>query len=426
MTNSLYSTLGVNEKANPPQIRQAFLALTQSYNSDNSEKFKEISDAYCILSDTHKRSAYDLERKKAIANTSEHSQSTSTENATQVGAPVSKAAAVANAAAAAAAAEAAAAIAESKAAEAAAAVSKAVAAEAAAKAKAAAAAAINRSDYRIFTSVKITLAQAFTGVASFSISYDQKIVCQSCQGQTCASKPICEPCEGLGRVSALEKHITLCPKCNGTGYKKGAPKCQTCKGVVTTRAIHQNVTIPKGLVDNQEYIIANKGEFLPDGTQGDLILQMQVEQASGNFQIFAKGLHVNYEVSLKDAIMGIPREHALIHLDGHPLYYKQAPGAVIAPNSHRLFPNWGMPIYNDPNGARGDLFVTFKVIFPANICLPNSQYVIDGIHQMFETEAERKSRETVLTRHQERTNVKELLSKALDILGQDCSNKRKR
>lgn len=58
-----YKTLGVDKNASPEQIKRAFRELAQKYHPDkasgNAEKFKEINEAYQVLSDTEKKKMYD-------------------------------------------------------------------------------------------------------------------------------------------------------------------------------------------------------------------------------------------------------------------------------------------------------------------------------------------------------------------------------
>ncbi len=61
-----YQILGVPEDATPEQIREAFYRLAHKYHPDKGgdpEKFKEINEAYQVLSDKEKRAQYDRMRK---------------------------------------------------------------------------------------------------------------------------------------------------------------------------------------------------------------------------------------------------------------------------------------------------------------------------------------------------------------------------
>lgn len=60
-----YETLGVAKNATPEDMKNAFRQLARKYHPDINkdpgaeEKFKEINEAYAILSDPDKRAAYD-------------------------------------------------------------------------------------------------------------------------------------------------------------------------------------------------------------------------------------------------------------------------------------------------------------------------------------------------------------------------------
>lgn len=63
MSKDYYDILGVSKNASQEEIKRAFRKLAHQYHPDknkgNEEKFKEISEAYQVLSDSHKRSQYD-------------------------------------------------------------------------------------------------------------------------------------------------------------------------------------------------------------------------------------------------------------------------------------------------------------------------------------------------------------------------------
>ena len=65
-----YATLGLSENADSDEIKKAFRALAKRYHPDANqgdesaaERFKEIGEAYSVLSDEEKRKKYDQMRR---------------------------------------------------------------------------------------------------------------------------------------------------------------------------------------------------------------------------------------------------------------------------------------------------------------------------------------------------------------------------
>ncbi len=66
MATDYYATLGVDKSASDPEIKKAYRKLAVKYHPDKNagdkkaeERFKEISEAYAVLSDTEKKQQYD-------------------------------------------------------------------------------------------------------------------------------------------------------------------------------------------------------------------------------------------------------------------------------------------------------------------------------------------------------------------------------
>lgn len=87
MRKDYYQILGVSKDADEATIKKAFRKLAKQYHPDTNvgnaeaeKKFKEINEAYSILSDEEKRKAYDeekCEQTKTANNSAKESKKTS-------------------------------------------------------------------------------------------------------------------------------------------------------------------------------------------------------------------------------------------------------------------------------------------------------------------------------------------------------------
>lgn len=138
--------------------------------------------------------------------------------------------------------------------------------------------------------------------------------CASCRGLGTegAEKPeVCQQCGGTGNVSRRGQPFggffsfsSPCPTCGGTGRRAG-PACRECSGqgrVLRQRRI--SVKIPAGVEEGAVLRLGARGEAgTRGGPPGDLLLELHVEPES-RFTRDGKNLRSSVRVPLKVAVLG--------------------------------------------------------------------------------------------------------------------------
>ena len=115
------------------------------------------------------------------------------------------------------------------------------------------------------------------------ISYTYKTACKSCSGTGAEGGKLstCKTCAGQGQVHTRQGFMTFaqtCPTCNGSG-EAASNKCKKCSGTGYEEKEEKfNVDVPEGVNDGNRIRVSNKGNIAPDGTRGDLYLQISVKE----------------------------------------------------------------------------------------------------------------------------------------------------
>ena len=134
--------------------------------------------------------------------------------------------------------------------------------------------------------LRVSLAEAASGCTK-TIAYDRLAPCDDCNGSGCAEDghvTTCSRCHGTGRVVTVQRTIlgqmqtqSECPACHGTGHTIDHP-CETCGGQGRTPN-HETVKIdvPAGVHSGQSLRVEGYGEAGVRGdTSGDLIVRIEV------------------------------------------------------------------------------------------------------------------------------------------------------
>ncbi len=217
--------------------------------------------------------------------------------------------------------------------------------------------------------LNITFEEAVFGVEK-SISLEKKDKCSICRGN--GAEPgtkieTCPKCHGQGNIRTtratifgnIQSNVT-CDRCDGDGKIPEKP-CHTCKGKgVLKQEKTLNVKIPAGIDNGQRIRIAGEGEVgYRDSQAGDLYLVMKVASHK-EFKRDGYNLYKDVPISFAQAALGA--KIRLATLDGD-IELKIPAGT----QSGKIFRVNGKGVPHINSGRRGDLFVTTRVIVPAKL-----------------------------------------------------------
>ncbi|MCI4662655.1 MAG: molecular chaperone DnaJ [Neomegalonema sp.] len=129
----------------------------------------------------------------------------------------------------------------------------------------------------------INLEDAFHGKAE-QITAPGAVSCEACTGTGSAggaAPSVCPTCSGMGKVRAQQGFFTIersCPTCGGRGQIIKNP-CSSCNGAgLVQKDRSLNVQIPKGVEDGTRIRLAGEGEpGVRGGTPGDLYIFVSIK-----------------------------------------------------------------------------------------------------------------------------------------------------
>jgi molecular chaperone DnaJ len=189
--------------------------------------------------------------------------------------------------------------------------------------------------------------------------------CAHCRGS--GAKPgteleTCKTCNGSGRVHETRNSILgqftsvrACNACDGSG-KIPKEKCPECKGHGVLRKQEEiHVSVPSG-IDNGEMIrLPGQGEAIKTGIAGDLYVKMHVKPHA-TFRRDGANLVMDLPVKLTDSLLGtsVPIET----LEGKTLEVK----IPVMKRAEELLRVAGKGIPSE--GSRGDLIIRLEVALP--------------------------------------------------------------
>jgi molecular chaperone DnaJ len=274
MSKDLYKTLGISKDADASVIKKAYRKLAMKYHPDKNpddkeaeDKFKDIAEAYEILSDSDKKSRYDSMGYEAFTQGGGRpSGGFNHQSMDDIFSHIRK---------------------EQQAQRA-------------------------RKQYSKSHKLYITVEEVYHGVKK-TIRYDRYDKCKTCNARGGEDVKRCDTCDGSGIRTEVERtqHGTFqtnfsCEPCNGRGFTM-SKTCNTCGGngmVITSN--EESFEIPHGIKNGQQVMIMGGGSFYKNGViemYGDLIIVIEIKE--DKFKILPNhGLLSKVKVDYPTLILG--------------------------------------------------------------------------------------------------------------------------
>ena len=226
-----------------------------------------------------------------------------------------------------------------------------------------------RRGERVHVSTHISFEEAAFGCEK-ELSVSRIENCPDCGGSGCAegtTAEVCPDCGGSGVVTRQQRTAFgvmqtqgPCPKCNGKGKIIHQP-CSKCRGAGLVRKNKKvTVKIPAGIDDGQTISMRGQGNAgINGGEAGDLYVTVTVQP----HEVFTReGTSVYYEMPISIIQAALGAEVEVPTLDGKVKY--TVPEGTQTGAMFRLR---GKGIPSLRGGGRGDQFVTVTVRTPTNL-----------------------------------------------------------
>ena len=333
-----YEILGVSKTASDDEIKSAFRKLAKKYHPDISKepdaekKFKEIGEAYSVLSDPNKRKQYDQFGHAAFENGAGGAGGFSGFDFSNFDVDLE---------------------------------------DILGSMFGSGFGFSGRSGRRnrqtrgedVLYYVDLTFDEAVFGCEK-DIKVDTSMSCPDCDGKGGHDEMTCDVCHGSGTITTEQRTMfgsfvskTSCNNCGGTG-KTFKRRCTTCNGkgkVRKNRTI--TVKIPSGVDNGSRLRVQGKGEAGTNGgPSGDLYLEFRVKSHEF-FDRDGDDIYLKVPITITDAIIGCKKD--IKTLDS-VVTLNIKPGTNTG-DKQRIK---GKGIKNSSTGNTGDMYLIFEIVLP--------------------------------------------------------------
>jgi molecular chaperone DnaJ len=219
--------------------------------------------------------------------------------------------------------------------------------------------------------------------------------CSSCRGsgaQPGTSTARCPSCQGTGEIRRVQQsifgqfvNVTVCERCRGEGRVITTP-CEKCRGQGRVRNVRRVVVnIPAGVDDGINVRVTGEGEVSArGGTPGNLYVILTVKP----HPFFKRqGNDILYElpISFTQAALGDEVEVPTVDGKATPL---RIPAGTQSGRSFRL-KGMGVPVVH--SSARGDQHVIVKVVTPTNLT-PEQKHLLEEFARLEREQSEQNDK----------------------------------
>ena len=267
MSKDYYNILGVNKEANESEIKKSYRKLSKKYhpdvnpnNKEAEDKFKEIAEAYSVLSDSEKRSNYDRFGSADGRGGNPFGDMGMDDIFSQFfGGGRQR---------------------QNR----------------------------RRKGNDIRVNIKLSLEDIYNGVNK-KIKYRKTNKCSECKN-TGGESSKCTTCNGQGVINQVQntpfgriQNSVMCSNCQGSGEMIVKP-CGSCGGNGTKMGeVEYEFEIPKGLMDGEMLRVGGMGNAIKKGIDGDLIINI-VEIPHDKFRRVGNDIHQTLNLTYKDLVLG--------------------------------------------------------------------------------------------------------------------------
>ena len=344
-----YEVLGVSKSASQDEIKSAFRKLAKKYHPDVSKepdaeaKFKEIQEAYAVLSDEDKRRQYDQFGHAAFTNGGGASGAggfggfdfsgfdygdifdnifggfgggfsqgrSNSRNRAQRGSDV-------------------------------------------------------------LMRMKLSFEEAVFGCKK-AIHVDVTEECSECSGKGGFGEQTCDKCHGSGSITSEQHTIlgsflskTTCPKCGGVGktYERTCSSCHGSGSVKINKEI--DIKVPAGVDTGTRLKLSGKGSGgVNGGANGDLYIEFSVSEHE-YFVRDENDIYVEVPITITEAVLGCKKE--VPTLFGNVML--TIPAGSESGEKHRIK---GKGINNEATRKKGDMYIVLKIVTPKKLTREQKQ-----------------------------------------------------